>query len=219
VDSSSSYLCFLLWHYFFQPKPSPGLLDGSFWGCFFGFFLGIDVWLSRRNPGMLRERMRLGTSDQQGWDRMLFPLLQVLLFMWLILMSLDAARFHWSRVPIWLHVVGGVVLSCSFYPLFLTFQENSYLSPVVRIQEERGQSVISTGPYRYVRHPMYSGIIIFIMGTPLLLGSWYGILFGIFPVIILARRAVLEERTLRKGLPGYSAYMANIKYRLIPYVW
>ena len=83
----------------FLPANTTAWLAGwIFLGMFFGFFLGIDVWLSRHNPGMLRERMRLGTSDQQGWDKLLFPLLQVLLFAWLILMSLDAARFHWSRV-------------------------------------------------------------------------------------------------------------------------
>jgi protein-S-isoprenylcysteine O-methyltransferase Ste14 len=103
--------------------------------------------------------------------------------------------------------------------IFIAFRENSYASPVVRIQEDRGQTVISTGPYHYVRHPMYSGIVIFAIGTPLLLGSWYGALWGLIFVIILARRAVLEERTLREELPGYADYMAQVKYRLIPYIW
>ncbi len=112
-----------------------------------------------------------------------------------------------------------MVLLFSFYIFFLTFRENSYLSPVVRLQEERGQTVISTGPYHYVRHPMYAGIVAFAVGTPLLLGSWYGILFGLILVVLIARRAVLEERTLREELPGYAAYMARVRYRLIPHVW
>jgi protein-S-isoprenylcysteine O-methyltransferase Ste14 len=134
-------------------------------------------------------------------------------------MALDSVRFQWSQVPVWLQIVGIILLVCSFYLLFLTFQENSYLSPVVRIQEERGQTVISTGPYHYVRHPMYAAIVIFMAGTALLLGSWYGIVLGLILGVILARRAVLEERTLRAELPGYGAYMAQVKYRLIPYVW
>jgi protein-S-isoprenylcysteine O-methyltransferase Ste14 len=186
---------------------------------FFGFYLAVTVWLFRHNPGLMQERLHLGTSDQKGWDKLLFPLLLVFPFAWMIFMSLDAARFRWSPLPIWLQVAGAVILLCSFYLIFIAFRENSYASSVVRIQEDRGQRVISTGPYRHVRHPMYSGIVIFAIGTPLLLGSWYGVLGGLIFVAILARRAVLEERTLREELPGYADYMAQVKYRLIPYIW
>ncbi len=107
----------------------------------------------------------------------------------------------------------------SAYLFALTFRENSYLSPVVRIQEERAQTVVSTGPYHYVRHPMYSGIVIFVVGTALLLGSWYGVLSGLILVVVIAGRAVLEERTLKNEMPGYADYMKQVKYRLIPYIW
>jgi protein-S-isoprenylcysteine O-methyltransferase Ste14 len=186
---------------------------------FFGFLLAINLWLFRHNPGLLQERMRLGTSDQQDWDKVLFPLLIVFLFVWLIFVSLDAVRFHWSPVPVWLQLVGAIVLFCSFYLLFLTFRENSYLSTVVRIQEDRGQTVVSTGPYHIVRHPMYTAILIFAAGTSLLLGSWYGVLSALILLILLARRATLEERALRAELPSYAAYMAQVKYRLIPHIW
>lgn len=186
---------------------------------FFGFFLAVNVWLFRHNPGLLQERMSLARSDQKGWDKVLFPLLLVATVVWLVFMSFDAVRFHWSPVPVWLQVVGAVVLLSSFYLLFMTFRENSYLSPVVRIQEERGQTVVSTGPYHYVRHPMYAGILVFMVGTSLLLGSWYGVLVGLIFMVVLARRTLLEERTLRQELPGYAAYMEQVKYRLIPYVW
>jgi protein-S-isoprenylcysteine O-methyltransferase Ste14 len=148
--------------------------------------------------------MRLGTSDQQGWDKVLFPLIQVFLLAWLILMSLDAVRFHWSSMPLWLQAAGVLILLCSFYLLFLTFHENPYLSPVVRIQEDRGQTVISTGLYHYVRHPMYMAILVFIAGTSLLLGSWYGVPAGLLSIVLFARRAVLEEHVLLRELPGYT---------------
>ena len=141
------------------------------------------------------------------------------LFAWLIFLSFDAVRLHWSPVPVWLQVVGAIVLVCSFALLFLTFRENAFLSPVVRIQDERGHKVISTGPYQYVRHPMYAAIVVFVVGTSLLLGSGSGVLLGLIFVAMLARRAMLEERTLRAELPGYADYMAQVKYRLIPYVW
>ena len=134
-------------------------------------------------------------------------------------MPLDAVRFHWSLVPLWLQIAGVLLLLCSFYIFYRTFRENSYLSPVVRIQEDRGQTVISTGPYQYVRHPMYFAFLFFIPGTALLLGSWYGLLWGLLLIGLFAWRAVLEERTLRDELQGYAAYMTQVKYRLVPYVW
>jgi protein-S-isoprenylcysteine O-methyltransferase Ste14 len=186
---------------------------------FFGFFLTVNIWLFRHNPGLLQERSHLGTSDQKGWDKLLFPLLILFPFAWLIFMGLDVVRFHQPLLPVWLQALGAGMLLASFYLFFQTFRENTYLSTVVRIQKERGHSVISTGPYHYVRHPMYAGILVFMLGTSLLLGSWHGALFGLILVLLVARRAVLEERTLREELPGYPAYMAQVKFRLIPYIW
>jgi protein-S-isoprenylcysteine O-methyltransferase Ste14 len=192
----------------------------AFMALFFGFVVALSLWLLRHNPGLLTERMTgIGKPDQKAWDKVFYLLANVFFLAWLVLMSLDAARFHWSHIPAWLQVVGGIILLCSFLLFFLTFRENSYLSPAVRVQTERGQTVVSTGPYHYVRHPMYAAVIPYALGTTLLLGSWYGLLLGLILVVMVARRAVLEERTLRAELHGYDAYMAEVKYRLIPYVW
>ncbi len=190
-----------------------------FMALFFGYAVIIFSWLQLHNPGLLKERMRLAAVDQKGWDKILFPLLQIVLLAWLVFMGMDAVRFHWSFVPVWIQGVGGIILLGSFHLLFLTFRENSFLSPVVRIQEERGQRVISSGPYHYLRHPMYCAILIFIIGTSLLLGSSHGILVGFVGMMILARRAVLEEATLLNELPGYADYRAKVKYRFVPYIW
>ena len=186
---------------------------------FFGFYLTVTLWLYRHNPGLMQERMHLSAPNQQGWDKILFPIMEIFFIAWLIFIALDAVRFHWSSMPPWVQAIGALILLCSFYFLFLTFRENSYLSPVVRIMEERGHTVISTGLYHHVRHPMYMAILVFIVGTSLLLGSWYGLIFVIVCMVILARRAVLEEQMLLKGLSGYADYKAQVKYRLIPYVW
>lgn len=204
----------------FLPAGSAAWISGwAFLALFFGFVIAITAWLYRCNPGLLRERMRRRSPDQPGWDMIFYPLIGVLFFVWLSLMSLDAARFHWSHLPLWLQVGGAIILSCSFYLLYRTFRENSYLSPVVRIQHERGQTVVSTGPYKIVRHPMYAAVVVYGVGTSLLLGSWCGIPFGFLLVCLLARRAVLEERVLGEQLPGYLAYMARVRYRLVPYIW
>jgi protein-S-isoprenylcysteine O-methyltransferase Ste14 len=186
---------------------------------FFGFFIAVNAWLLRHNPSLLQERMSLSRPDQKRWDKLLFPMLLIFPFAWLVFISFDVVRFHWSPVPIWFQEAGALVLLGSFYLFFLTFRENSFLSTVIRIQEERGHTVISTGPYHFVRHPMYAAFLLFMMGTPLLLGSWYGVLLGLAFMVVLARRAMLEESTLQKELRGYADYMAEVKYRLIPYIW
>lgn len=186
------------------------------WLC---FWFGVCIWLFMNNPGLFDERMRPAASNQKRQDKIFAPLFYGLIFVWLLFMSFDAVHFHRSPVPTGLKAIGAIILLFSFYIFFLTFRENSYLSPVVRVQEDRGQKVISTGPYRYVRHPMYAATILFIAGTPLLLGSWYGIPAGIILVFLLAWRTKLEESTLQGELQGYKAYMTKVKYRLFPYLW
>jgi protein-S-isoprenylcysteine O-methyltransferase Ste14 len=180
--------------------------------------VGIGLLL-KHNPGLLEERLSFSQSNQKAWDKVFLLLYQLFLFAWLILMPLDAVRYNWSRMPIVLQVVGVMLLITSFILVSLTFKENAFLSPTVRVQHDRGQAVISTGPYRYVRHPMYAGGLLLFLGTPLLLGSWFGLLLVVLLVLVIAVRAVLEERVLRGELPGYAAYMTQVRYRLIPYIW
>ncbi len=185
----------------------------------YGFCLvGIGMLL-KYNPGLLEERLSLSQPNQKAWDKVFLLLFYLFFLVWLVLMPLDAVRFHWSQVPLFLQVGGAIALVGSFLLISLTFRENSFLSPTVRIQQERGQTVISTGPYRYVRHPMYAGGLLLFLGTSLLLGSWYGLLLVLVFIPGGAVRAVLEELVLRKELPGYDAYMAQVKFRLIPYLW
>lgn len=192
----------------------------AFLALFFVFTVALSAWLLRHNPSLLTERMTgIGKADQKTWDKVFFALANVIFLSWLVLMPLDAVRFGWSRMPAWVQGVGALLLLCSFYLFFLTFRENSYLSPAVRIQTDRAQTVVSTGPYRYVRHPMYASAIVFLTGSTLLMGSWYGLLAALLLIVGIAFRAVREERTLQAELPGYDAYMAQVKYHLIPYVW
>jgi protein-S-isoprenylcysteine O-methyltransferase Ste14 len=196
------------------------LAGWAFLVLFFGFTIALSLWLLRHSPGLLTERMTgIGKADQKTWDKVFFGLAQVFFLSWLIVMPLDAVRFHWSQMPVWLQVVGAIMMLCSFYLFFLTFRENSFLSPAVRVQRDRGQTVVSTGPYHYVRHPMYAAAGIYLVGSTLLLGSWYGLILALAIVVAVSIRALQEERTLRTELQGYDAYMAQVKYHLIPYVW
>jgi protein-S-isoprenylcysteine O-methyltransferase Ste14 len=187
---------------------------------FFGANAALARWLLRHDPGLLQERMTgIAQPNVPTWDKVFFAILQVFFLAWLVVMPLDAVRCRWSDMPGWLQTLGALLLLVSFYLFFLTFRANPYLSPAVRIQTERGQTVITTGPYRYVRHPMYVAAIIFMAGTSLLLGSWYGLLMGLFFTLAMAYRALQEERVLKAELPGYAEYMAKVKYRFLPHVW
>ncbi len=112
--------------------------------------------------------------NQPLWDKVLVSVFLPLFVAWFILMPLGAVRFGWSEVPVWLQVLGALGLLLSFYIVYLSFRENAYLAVVAKLQKERGQSVVRSGPYRYVRHPMYTSMLLFFPGSALLLGSWGG---------------------------------------------
>jgi len=189
-------------------------------GLFMIFTVTLSLWLAKNNPGLLSERMTgIGKGDQKSWDKVWYVITFIVFVGWLAFMGFDAVRFKWSHIPLWIQAIGALMLIGSFYVFFVTFRENSFLSPAIRVQEDRGQTVITTGPYHYVRHPMYAALLLFIPGTALLLGSGFGALFGILVIIAAGWRATQEERTLRDELQGYDAYMHEVKYRLIPYVW
>ena len=135
-------------------------------------------------------------------------------------MPLDAKRFSWSPVfPIWLEVIGGMILLPALYFLIMSTIENTYLSSVVRIQDDRKQKVISTGVYSFVRHPLYFGFILMMFGGPLLLGSVFGIAIAIIALVAIMLRIVGEERMLSSELEGYEEYKKKVKYRLLKYIW
>ena len=135
-------------------------------------------------------------------------------------MPLDAKRFGWSpALPLWLNICGGALLAGSFFLFFRSYTDNTFLSPLVRIQEDRKQRVVSNGVYGFVRHPMYLGGILMFLGAPLLLGSFFGVIAGLALTILLMARVVGEERMLARELEGYREYMQNVRYRLFPFLW
>jgi protein-S-isoprenylcysteine O-methyltransferase Ste14 len=191
-----------------------------FMAIFFGFALAITLWVGREEPELLAER--LSAPIQRGqplWDKVFVAVVMLLFVVWLISMPLDAVRFGWSQMPGWLQGLGALGLVLSLYVVFLTFRENAYLALVVKVQEQRGQRVVTSGPYQYVRHPMYASMFLFLPGSALLLGSWWGLLLCLAILGLLVWRTTLEEQLLKEELAGYEEYARHVKYRLIPYVW
>lgn len=180
----------------------------------------IGAWLLRRDPALLQERLSgLFRPGQARADKALMAVFLALTVAWLPVMALDATRYRLSHVPAWLQALGAVGVALCFYVAFVTFRANTYAAAAVRVQSERGHRVVTAGPYALVRHPMYAGAILYFLGTPLLLGSWYGLAFAPVFIVLLAARAVMEERVLTRALDGYPAYAARVRYRLIPYIW
>jgi protein-S-isoprenylcysteine O-methyltransferase Ste14 len=178
------------------------------------------LWLIRHDPALVQER--LAPPIQKGQptaDKVLLPVIILEISGAIVLMALDAVRFAWSSVPFWVQAVGDLLLLLSIWISFRTLGENSFAAPVVKVQESRGQTVISSGPYRHVRHPMYAGVLMFLVGTSLLLGSWWGLITMPVLALLLAVRIQIEEKALRAGLKGYEDYARRVRYRLIPLIW
>jgi protein-S-isoprenylcysteine O-methyltransferase Ste14 len=182
--------------------------------------LASGIAIGRSDPALLRERMGAPIQrDQKRWDKVLLMGVFVLWMSQYVVAGLDAVRFHASDVPLWLEVAGAFAIALSFYLFHAVMLANTFAAPVVKIQTERKHHVVSTGPYAFVRHPMYAGVVPMSVGTALLLGSWWALLWSLAIVLLLACRAVLEEATLASELEGYAAYAARVRYRLVPGVW
>ena len=220
VLQTSVWLCFMAL-LLFGPAGTWRWPQGWAFLAIFGLgSVGFSVWLLPRDPALLAAR--LGPVVQPGqpiWDRVFMLTFVGIWCGWLVLMALDARRWRTSEVPPALNVLGAGLVIAGFFATLRVFRENSFAAPVVRVQEERGQRVIDTGPYAVVRHPMYASALLYLAGMPLLLGSWYGLLAVPLLVLGMAPRAVFEERLLQRDLPGYAAYMTRVRYRLIPGVW
>jgi protein-S-isoprenylcysteine O-methyltransferase Ste14 len=176
-------------------------------------------WLYRIDPALLAERLRpVLQRDQPTADKVFMVVFIMAMLGWLVAIGLDRRHLA-SHVTVAWQVLGFVLFLASTLFTLRVFRENSFAAPVVKLQTERAQRVISTGPYAHVRHPMYSGMILFFASVPLILGSWWGLAIAPLFLALLAVRIRIEERTLIAGLPGYADYAARVRYRLLPGLW
>lgn len=187
---------------------------------FFGS-LGFGAYYARRDPALLKSRMEpLKDKGAPWWDRVFLFTFIAIWFLWLIFMALDAERWHLSQpMPATVNVIGAVLIVAGFASTLAVFNANSFAEPTVRLQKDRDQHVVDTGPYALVRHPMYASAILYLFGMPLLLGSKWGLLVPPLFIVAVSLRAIGEENKLARELPGYAAYMQRVPYRLIPFVW
>jgi protein-S-isoprenylcysteine O-methyltransferase Ste14 len=167
---------------------------------------------------LLESRLRMGPAVEKAPKQRIITAIGMPVFAALFVVIIFDHRFGWSpAVPAHLSLFGDALGAAGLLVYFLVVRENRYAASTVEIAE--GQTVVSTGPYAIVRHPMYAGALLVFIGAPLALGSWWGILF--MPLIVggFAWRLLDEESLLRENLQGYAEYMHNVRYRLVPYIW
>ena len=185
---------------------------------YFSFVVGAVIWLKKNDPDLLKERMSI-KKDVKVWDKNIMLAYTLLIMILLTVTGLDAVRFRWSHVPFTLRALGFLGFIPSAGLILWTMAENTYLSKMVRIQKDRGHKVCTTGPYKFVRHPMYFGTILFILCFPLFFGSLYALIPSLIIVLLFILRTSLEDKTLHKELPDYKEYAKSVRYKLIPRVW
>jgi protein-S-isoprenylcysteine O-methyltransferase Ste14 len=177
----------------------------------------ITLYLWRNDLSLLERRIDAGpTAERQTLQKVIQAVAAITFIGFLVVPSLDH-RFAWSRVPVALEIAGDVLVAIGFFIVFRVFRENSFTAATIEVSSE--QKVISTGPYARVRHPMYAGALVMLFGTPLALGSWWGLLLMIPMTVVLVLRLFDEEKFLAKNLTGYTEYCRRLRYRLAPYVW
>jgi len=183
--------------------------------------IGGRIWAERRHPGLLAERQSIENfRTAKAWDKVLSPLMALSIgFPIVIVAGLDH-RYGWSPVfPLWLIVIGFILITLGYAFATWALAENRFFYSVVRIQMDRGHVVCDSGPYRIVRHPGYAGNLLALLGIVLAFGSVWTLIPAAVALIITVVRTVLEDQTLQEELPGYPEYARRVRYRLIPGVY
>jgi len=179
----------------------------------------MTVWLKKNNPQLLRVRAEAWKRSVKPWDKVIMIFLITGFVALFTLPGLDAVRYRWSDMPLPLQTIGFVGILVSNGLMFWAMKANPYSSATVEVQRERGHRVITSGPYQYVRHPMYVGGILMAVSTPLALGSPVAFIPAVLLTAVVVVRTFLEDKTLHEELEGYSAYAEEVEYKLFPGVW
>jgi protein-S-isoprenylcysteine O-methyltransferase Ste14 len=184
---------------------------------FSGASLFTMLYLMKKDPALLKRRMSGGpTAEKETTQKFIMFFTSIGFIALLVVPALDY-RFGWSAVPLYGVIFGDILVAIGFYFIFLVYKENTFSSATIEVAE--GQRVISSGPYAIVRHPMYASALLYLAGTPLGLGSFWGLLPLAATIPFLIWRLFDEERFLAKNLPGYTEYQKKVRHRLVPLIW
>jgi protein-S-isoprenylcysteine O-methyltransferase Ste14 len=179
--------------------------------------LALTAYFALFDRKLLERRMKIGPASEKEPVQKIIVTIVFALFIGLIVLSAIDHRFGWSAIPVSVVIAGNALIVAAYLGFYIVFRENTFGAATVQV--ERDQTVISTGPYSFVRHPMYSAALVMVVGMPLALGSWWGLILLAPIVFALAWRLLDEERFLHSHLPGYTEYTRQVRWRLVPHVW
>ncbi|ADK13164.1 MULTISPECIES: methyltransferase family protein [Clostridium] len=195
--------------------PAGTLMFWEAWIYWLGFSIitfFIAAYFLKKSPELLSRRMKYREKDTTKKTPAIFNLF----FVGYIIPGIDF-RFHWSSVPVWIVIISNIIVLLGYIFIIFVFNQNSYASTIIQVEKE--QQVITTGPYSIVRHPMYLGMLLMLLFTPLALGSYWAVLPFLLSVPMNIFRIKNEEEVLLRDLPGYKEYCIKTPYRLIPLIW
>jgi protein-S-isoprenylcysteine O-methyltransferase Ste14 len=179
--------------------------------------LGVTLYLMKNDPKLLERRVRAGPGAEKEAKQKLIQFVAQIVFILIVIFPGLDHRFSWSGVSIGFIIIGDVLVAWGLYLVFLVFKANNFTSATIEVGSD--QKVVSTGPYALIRHPMYSGALVMLVGMPIALGSWWGVLTVIPLMLVIVWRLLDEEKFLTKNLKGYKEYCQKVHFRLIPLVW
>ena len=189
----------------------------TFLTVYFGCSLAITLYLMDKDPQLLQRRMSGGPAAEKEPTQKIIMFFASLGFIGLLIFAALDHRFVWSRMPSYMALAGDGLVVAGFIAIFFVLKENTFSSATIELAAD--QKVISTGPYAVVRHPMYAGAIVMLLGIPIALGSWWGLLVFVSMMPALIWRLIDEEKFLARNLLGYTQYQQRVRRRLIPLVW
>jgi protein-S-isoprenylcysteine O-methyltransferase Ste14 len=188
-----------------------------FLALYFAVSLAITFYLMKNDPALLARRMSGGPfAEKEPAQRIIMSVTSIGFIALLVLPAIDH-RLHWSELSLYAVLTGDALVLIGWLGIFLVFRENSFSSATIELAAD--QRVISTGPYAWVRHPMYATALFMLVGIPIALGSWWGVLVIVAMLPVLIWRLTDEERFLVRNLPGYADYQNKVPYRLLPLIW
>jgi protein-S-isoprenylcysteine O-methyltransferase Ste14 len=202
----------------FLPAWSPGYWQGwLYWFLFGAACFGLTLYFVRNDPALVERRMNAGPAAETGRTQKIIMWCASATLVATYLVSAFDCRFGWSEVSVGTTLFGDALVLIGFYGIFVTFKENSFAAATVRAESE--QRVISSGPYAIMRHPMYTSALILFVGSPLALGSWWGLVPVAALAAVIVWRLLDEEKYLARNLAGYAEYQREVRARLVPGVW
>lgn len=189
----------------------------TFLAVYFASSIAITLYLMKNDPNLTERRMRGGPTAEKDTTQKIIVSVISAGFVGLLVVSALDHRFAWSRAPAYVALMGDVLLLLGWLVIYFVFRENTFAAATIELASD--QRVISTGPYALLRHPMYAGALLMLVGIPIALASWFGLLVMIAILPALIWRSFDEEKFLAGNLPGYRDYQTRVRHRLIPFVW